>query len=300
MQELYILPFDHRGSFMKIIGAASPPSDEDIATAKEYKKIIYEAFKKSVKGGVPKGKAGILVDEWLGKEILLDARANGFIVCNTFEKSGQDEFEFERKDWKRQLEEINPDYAKILIRYNPEGDQQLNARQNGRLAAFTKHLKGKKNKFLLELLVPATDEQMQKAGGDKDKYEQEIRPELMVRAIKEIQASGASPDVWKIEGLDSARKMQAVGTQVKAGNPDAGIIILGRGESAERAEHWLRIGAKVDNAIGFAVGRTVFRDALEDYAAGKISRSEAIGKISDNFSFFVNVWRKAKDGRKAF
>ena len=294
MTELYILPFDHRGSFMKIIGASSPPTDEDIAKAREYKKIIYEAFKKSVAGGVPKDKAGILVDEWLGAEVLSDAKTAGFITCTPFEKSGQDEFDFDFPNYKEKVAQLDPTYVKVLVRYNPDGDKDMNTHQAARLAELSKYLETQKNQFLFELLVPATDAQMEQAGGDKDKYEQELRPELMVRAIQELQAAGVNPQIWKLEGLDTTEKMQMVGDQVKAGNPEASIIILGRGESAEKAEHWLKMGAKVDNAIGFAVGRTVFKDALSEYAAGKISREQAIEKISQNYSFFVSTWQKVK------
>ncbi len=294
MAELFILPFDHRGSFMKIIGASSPPTDADIAKAREYKKIIFDAFKKSIVEGVPKDKAGVLVDEWLGAEILKEAKKLGFITATPFEKSGQDEFDFEFPNWKAKVEEIDTTYIKVLVRYNVEGDADMNERQVVRLAELGDFLSEKQNRFLFELLVPATSGQMELAGGNVEKYEQEIRPSLMVAAIKELQDSGVNPDVWKLEGLDSTEKMQAVGNQVREGNPDAGIIILGRGESAEKAEHWLRMGARVDNAIGFAVGRTVFKDSLSEYAAGKISREDAVRKISDNYSFFVKVWQKVK------
>ncbi len=294
MTELFILPFDHRGSFMKIIGASSTPTEADIAKAREYKRIIFDAFKKSVEEGVPKDKAGVLVDEWLGSEILSEAKRIGFITATPFEKSGQDEFDFEFPNWKEKVEELDPTYVKVLVRYNVEGDAGMNERQAARLAELGEYLSDRENRFLFELLVPATAEQMEQAGGDNDKYEQEIRPSLMVAAIKELQDSGVNPDVWKLEGLDSTEKMQAVGDQVMEGNPEAGIIILGRGESAEKAEHWLKMGAKVGNAIGFAVGRTVFKDALSEYAAGKISRQDAVKKISDNYSFFVKVWQKVK------
>ena len=293
MNELYILPFDHRGSFMKIVGASSPPTDEDVSKAREYKKIIYDAFKKSVAEGVPKEKAGILVDEWLGKDILLDSKEQGFICCTPLEKSGQKEFAFDRDDWKQQIEEIDPTYVKVLVRYNPEGDKEGNSRQAGRLKELSEYLGNKENKFMFELLVQGTDEQLDKAGS-KDVYDQEIRPDLMVAAIKEIQDAGVNPDLWKLEGLDSAEKMQKVADQVTAGNPDARIIILGRGESAEKAEHWLKVGAEVDAAIGFAVGRTIFKSPLEEFSAGKISKDDAINKISENYSFFVDVWKKAK------
>jgi len=294
MAELYILPFDHRGSFMKIIKASSPPTAEDIAKAREYKQIIYEAFKKSIEGGVPKDKAGILVDEWLGAEILAAAKEEGFITATPFEKSGQDEFDFEFPNWQDKVKELDTTYVKVLVRYNPEGDKEMNSRQTARLAELSDYLTTQKNGYLFELLVPATEEQMQQANDNKEKYEQEIRPGLMIAAIRELQEAGVNPDIWKIEGLDSTEKMQKVADQVRAGNPESRIIILGRGESAEKAEYWLRMGAKVDNAIGFAVGRTTFKDALSEYAAGTISREEAVNKISENYSFFVNVWQKVK------
>jgi len=141
--------------------------------------------------------------------------------------------------------------------------------------------------------VPGTEEQIAKAGS-QETYEQEVRPDLMIKSIKEIQEAGNDPEVWKLEGLDSTEKMQKVADQVTSANRDAGIIILGRGESAEKAEHWLRQGAKVDAAIGFAVGRTIFKDALADYAAGNGTRDDAVNKIADNYKFFVDVWQKVK------
>ena len=160
MPELYILPFDHRGSFMKIIGAKEPPTEADVAKAREYKKIIYDAFQKAVADGVPKEKAGILVDEWLGKDILVDGKKKGFITCTPLEKSGQDEFDFDRADWKKQIAELNPNYAKVLVRYNPEGDRVINERQAIKLANLSGYLATQPNDFLFELLVPATPDQL--------------------------------------------------------------------------------------------------------------------------------------------
>jgi hypothetical protein len=61
---LYILPFDHRGSFQKKMfgwdGALSAQQTAEIAAAKQ---VIYDAFLTAVHAGVPKDKAGILVDQ---------------------------------------------------------------------------------------------------------------------------------------------------------------------------------------------------------------------------------------------
>jgi myo-inositol catabolism protein IolC len=74
---LYILPFDHPGSFETKMfgwhGELNAAQTEEIAAAKQ---VIYDGFKAAIAAGVPKGKAGILVDEQFGSAILRDARAN--------------------------------------------------------------------------------------------------------------------------------------------------------------------------------------------------------------------------------
>src|SRR5262245_4249496 len=93
---LYVLPFDHRGSFQTKMfgwkGALTPEQTAEIAASK---KVVYEGFKSAVAGGVPKAKAGILVDEQFGADVLRDAAKQGFITACPAEKSGQDEFDFE-------------------------------------------------------------------------------------------------------------------------------------------------------------------------------------------------------------
>lgn len=293
MTELYILPFDHRGSFMKMIKAQSPPSDADVEKARKYKGLIYKAFEKSVEEGVPKDSAGILVDEWLGTNVINSAKKGGFIHAVPFEKSGQEEFDFEYDNWQEKISQLEPTYVKVLVRYNPEGDKSLNETQAKRLSELSKFLKDKKSDLLFELLVPPLQAQLD-AAGSTDVFEQESRPDLMVQAIKELQEAGVDPAIWKLEGLDSTEKMQMVADQVTSFNSSAGIIILGRGESAAKAEHWLRQGAQVSSAFGFAVGRTIFKEPIEQLDQGKISEDEAIDNIKSNFTFFVDVWKKVK------
>ena len=128
---LYILPFDHRGSFQKKMfgwdGTLTPQQTEEIAAAK---RVIYDAFKLAVESGVPKDKAGILVDEQFGAAILRDAHRDGYSTSCSAEKSGQDEFDFEYgEDFAAHIEAFEPTFCKVLVRYNPEGDRGLNRRQ---------------------------------------------------------------------------------------------------------------------------------------------------------------------------
>jgi myo-inositol catabolism protein IolC len=204
-QPLFVLPFDHRGSFeTKMFGWKSPLTPEQTAEIAAAKQVIYDGFKAAVAAGVPKSKAGILVDEQFGGAILRDAAAQGYATACPAEKSGQAEFDFEYgDDFARHIEAFSPTFCKVLVRYNPEGDQALNRRQAERLSRLSQYLQGSsRSRFMFELLVPAEKAQLDAAKGDKRVFDLEMRPRLMLRAMEELQDAGIEPDVWKIEGLD--------------------------------------------------------------------------------------------------
>src|SRR5438309_2329977 len=132
---LYVLPFDHRGTFQTQMfgwkGALTPDQTEQITSAKQ---IIYDAFKAAVAGGIPKAKAGILVDEQFGAPILRDAAENGYSTSCPAEKSAQKEFDFEYgEEFGKHIQVFGPTFCKVLVRYNPEGDSAMNMRQASRL-----------------------------------------------------------------------------------------------------------------------------------------------------------------------
>src|SRR4249920_1924988 len=128
---LYIQPFDHRGSFQtKMFGWQSPLSDAQTAEIAGAKQVIYDGFLAALAGGVPAEKSGILVDEQFGAAVLRAAAAKGVVTACPAEKSGQDEFDFEYgEDFGRHIEAFQPTFCKVLVRYNPEGNADLNARQ---------------------------------------------------------------------------------------------------------------------------------------------------------------------------
>ena len=132
---LYILPFDHRHSYLtKLFQWQEPLSAEQTAKVATSKQVIYEGFKMAVANGLPRDRAGILVDEEFGATILRDAAGHGGITCMPVEKSGQDEFEFEYgEEFEHHIEDFNPTFAKVLLRYNPEGNAEMNKRQTERL-----------------------------------------------------------------------------------------------------------------------------------------------------------------------
>jgi 5-dehydro-2-deoxygluconokinase len=291
---LYIQPFDHRGSFQSgLFGWKAPLSDAQTAEIAGAKRIIYDGFLAALAAGAPKGKAGILVDEQFGAAILRDAKAAGIVTACPAEKSGQEEFDFEYgPDFARHIEAFDPTFCKVLVRYNPESDRSMNQRQATRLKRLSDYLAGaERSRFMFELLVPAEKGQLDALKGDKKAYDLQVRPRLMVEAIRELQKVGVEPDVWKIEGLDRREDCEAVVAAVRAGGRDhVGCILLGRGENDQKVREWLGVARKVPGFIGFAVGRTVFWDPLVDWKGKKVTREQAVASIAARYREFVDLF----------
>ena len=297
-EPLYVLPFDHRGSFQtKMFGWTGTLSADQTAEIAATKQVIYDGFKAALQAGVPEQKAGILVDEQFGGAILRDARANGYTTACPAEKSGQEEFDFQYgQEFAKHIEAFQPTFCKVLVRYNPEGDRALNQRQAARLKRLSDYLHANgRSKFMFELLVPAEKAQLDHVKGDKKAYDVELRPRLMVQTIMELQDAQVEPDVWKIEGLDHREDCEKiVAIARRRGRDNVGCIILGRGENDQKVRQWLTIAATVEGFIGFAVGRTSFWDPLINMRARKITREDAVAQIAGRYREFVDIFDKAR------
>jgi 5-dehydro-2-deoxygluconokinase len=297
-RSLYILPFDHRSSFeLKMFGWGEDLTPEQTAQVVEAKQVIYDGFKAAIEAGAPKEKAGILVDERFGAGILRDAAARGCTFACPVEKSGQEEFEFEYgEDFDKHIEAFNPTFCKVLVRYNPEGDQALNMRQAARLKRLSEYLRANVlSRFMFELLVPPEKGQLNRVKGDKKKYDVELRPSLMVRAIRELQDLDVEPDVWKVEGLDRREDCEkVVDAARRMGRDKVGCIVLGRGEDDKKVREWLTTAAGVPGFIGFAVGRTSFWEPLVDLRAKKITREDAVAEIAHRYREFVDIFENVR------
>jgi 5-dehydro-2-deoxygluconokinase len=295
--KLYFLAFDHRGSFQKkMFGIEGEPDAEQTKTIADAKHLIYEGMVKAVEsGGVTADTLGVLVDEQFGGEIPRQAKEQGLKLAMPVEKSGQDEFDFQYgEDFGAHIERFDPDFSKVLVRYNPDGDADMNRRQLERLKRLADWLHDNGRRFLFELLVPATDDQLQAVGGDDDRYDAELRPELMRRAIAEIQDFGVEVDIWKIEGVEERSDAEMLSKQARSGPGREGVVcvLLGRGASDEKVDHWLRVAAPVEGFIGFAIGRSIWWDALKGSIDGSLERDAAAQQVADNYLRFIRVYEE--------
>ena len=240
---------------------------------------------------------GVLVDEQFGapKGIPQEAKQRGFVLSMPVEKSGQNEFDFEYgDDFGEHISKFDPDFSKVLVRYNPEDEPELNQRQLERLKRLADWLHENDRKFLFELLVPATDDQLASVDGDTDRYDAELRPELMRRAIAETQDFGCEVDIWKIEGVDAREDAErlALRTRTGPGRENVVCVLLGRGASDEKVDHWLRVAAPVEGFVGFAIGRSIWWDALKGYLDDSLERDAAAAQIAENYLRFIRVYEE--------
>ena len=289
---LYILAFDHRGSFEKMFGVSGrAPTPEEVARISDAKSLIFEGFRRAVAEGVPKDAAGVLVDGQYGPQVARAARAEGYLLAMPVEKSGQNEFDFEYGEaFGEKILEYDPTFSKVLVRYNPEGDQELNARQAARLKRLSDWLHEHGRKFLFELLVPAEEHQLEAVGGDAERYDTETRPSLMMQAIEELQDVGIEADIWKIEGIDSRDSCRRIAELVRRdGRDQVSCVVLGRGASDAKVDEWLRAGAGLPGYVGFAIGRSIFGEAVKGLAAGG-DREAGVASIAAKYRRFVEVY----------
>ncbi len=267
----------------------SPDQTAEIAAAKQ---VIYDGFKAALRLGAPEQKAGILTDEQFGAAILLDASAQGYTTACAVEKSGRAEFDFEYgEDFAAHLEKFRPSFAKALLRYNPGGDGALNAKQAAWLARVSDYVhRTAQSHFMIELLVPPEKAQIEKLGGDQKAYDRELRPQLMIGAIQELQHAGVEPDIWKVEGLERRNDCEAIVAARHEGREQVSCIVLGRGEDEQKVHEWLVTASQVPGFIGFAVGRTDFWSALVDWKAKKSTREEAANRIARRYREFAHTF----------
>jgi len=239
------------------------------------------------------------VDEQFGGDIPKLAHEHGLVLSMPVEKSGQDEFDFQYgEDFGAHIESFDPPFSKVLVRYNPDGDPDINRTQLEKLKRLADWLHEHDRMFLFELLVPAEPAQLESVGGDTDRYDAELRPDLMRRAIEQIQDFGVEVDIWKIEGVDERADAEMLAQQSRKGPGRGNVVcvLLGRGASDATVDHWLQQAAPVEGFVGFAIGRSIWWDALKGFLDGKLERRAAAEQVADKYLRFVKVYDEAEAG----
>lgn len=294
---LYILAFDQRGSLLRgLFGIDGDPSPAQTRAAISAKEVIFAGLLAASARGVAVQQLGVLVDEQFGEEAASNARRHGLKLAIAVERSSQPLLEFEYGEaFAAHIERFDPEFAKVLVRYNPRGDAGSNRLQRERLLTLSDWVHEHDRKLLFELLVPAETAQLAAVGEDPNRYDTELRPTLMLEAMIEMQEAGIEADLWKIEGLDVRADAEALARQARTGlgRHAVGCLILGRGASMVKVQHWLEQAAPVTGFVGFAIGRSIWWDTIKQFLFDGLSREVSVDRIASAFLAFIDVYESA-------
>lgn len=297
--ELYFLAFDHRGVFSRSVLDVDEPTAADEATIADCKAVILQGLQRAIAlGGVPPERLGVLVDELYGAGVARDAKALGAVVTMPVEEPDQDVYRpAYGDDFAAHVEAFDPDFAKVLVRFNVEGPAADNRVQLARLRELSDWLTATGRRFLFELITAPTAHQLAAADGDVERFEREQRPELIRRSMAVIQDAGVEVDVWKLEGIDDPDDAVATVAQARNAPHRTGVacIVLGAGAAQPRVDHWLRVASATEGFSGFAIGRSIWRAPLRALLAGEITRAVAAERIAQDYLRFVGVYRERAD-----
>jgi myo-inositol catabolism protein IolC len=289
-EPLFILAMDHRASFAKdVFGITGEWSPSDLMRMRQAKTLIYEGLR-HVAGRVPSGREGVLVDEDLGAEVARTAKSDGVVLLMPIEKSGSRVFELEFGDeFAEHVEAFDPDFFKLLVRFNPLDDESMRQTQIERLAAVSQWAERTSRRWIIELLVPPTPAQLA-AHGDQAGFDAQERPGLTAEVIAELYAGAVHPTIWKLEGYETQSGADVVLAAVAAETDHPAVcIVLGRDAPLSRVEHWLSVGARCD-FVGFAVGRTIWEEPLGRHLAGTLSSEGLVDAVAENYSTLVDTF----------
>jgi len=298
-QPLFIMAMDQRDSFGSLFGVQNDqPTEKQLADMRAAKMLIFRAAQRVISDTpLVAGRLGILVDEELGTDVARAAKEAGFVLAMPVEKSGSKEFKFEYGDqFAEHIEAFDPDWVKVLVRFNPEDPAELRDAQTATLKRLNDYAEDSRRRWMLELLVPPTSAQSDKYE-DSSLYDELARPGLTVQVIEALTKAGVHPGIWKLEGYENTEGAQRVLAAVReAGQPESSCIVLGRNAPERQVDHWLRVAAPLEGYVGFAVGRSNWRQPLVDYLAGQADQERTESVIARHYRHFVHTYLQADTG----
>lgn len=299
---LYLLAIDHRRSFERQFGVDGPVDAATRARLSAAKVTVVAALDAAVAERPGLGGAGLLLDDDYGADAIEAARRSGLVVAVAFERSGQAVLDFEHADWVARLESLagttgeRAGIAKLLVRHRTDDEPEARNVQLGRLREFSDACAAANVEFLLELLTPFNGGE--RAAHDERELENEVRPRLVVDAIHEIQEAGVDASLWKVEGVsDPAGCASIVAAAHDGGREHVGVVVLGAGAPRDTVAGWLRAAAAA-GYVGFAVGRSIWAEALRALDAGEIDQGSARREIASHYLAMVDVFERTASSRR--
>ncbi len=272
---LLAFAIDHRKQLEDMADALGASRDR-IAP---FKRLAMQAI-----GRVSCGKPGFgtLLDDTYGREAMFDAAKLGLWVGRPLEKPGSRPLEFEHtQDVGSRLVDWPVDHCiKCLAFYHPDDPPEIKAQQQVKYVQLYEAARKIGRELLVEIIAGKN--------GPLDRF-------TIARAMTELYDLGIKPDWWKLEPQADAAAWDEIGKVIDANDPYCrGIVLLGLEAPAEELAKGFRAVAGKVHVKGFAVGRTIFNAAAQQWLAGNISDEAAVAMMAERFGELVKIWHTAQ------
>ncbi|RWF47298.1 MAG: 5-dehydro-2-deoxygluconokinase [Mesorhizobium sp.] len=277
---LMALACDHRVQLEDV----AAKTGADPARIRDFKVLAVKAAAKVAAG---RDGYGMLIDEKHGREAMFEFARHPFAwLGRPVELPGSRPLRFEfSQDIGSQLTEWPVDHCiKCLCFYHPDDPAELKEEQQQKLRALFEAARKVGRELLIEIIA-----------GKHGKLDDTTIP----RALEELYALGIKPDWWKLEPQASSGAWAKIEAVILEHDPWCrGIVLLGLEAPQDELEAAFAATAKAPIVKGFAVGRTIFVHAAEQWLAGKMSDDEAVADMALRFEQLTEAWLAAR-GRKA-
>ena len=245
-----------------------------------FKRLAMQAIAKVADG---KPGFGTLLDDTYGREAMFDAAKLGLWVGRPLEKPGSRPLEFEHtQDVGSRLIEWPADHViKCLAFYHPDDPPELKKQQQAKYRQLYEAARKVGRELLIEIIAGKN--------GPLDRF-------TIARAMQELYDLGIKPDWWKLEPQADSAAWDEIGACIDRNDPYCrGIVLLGLEAPAEELEKGFRAVAGKPHVKGFAVGRTIFNEAAQEWLRGAISDDAAVAMMAEKFGNLVKIWHKVKN-----
>ncbi|ESY66791.1 5-dehydro-2-deoxygluconokinase [Mesorhizobium sp. M0051] len=277
---LMALACDHRVQLEDVAAKAGA----NPARIEEFKVLAVKAAAKVAAG---RDGYGMLIDEKHGRKAMFEFARHPFAwLGRPVELPGSRPLRFEfSQDIGSQLTEWPVDHCiKCLCFYHPDDPAALKEEQQQKLRALFEGARKVGRELLIEIIA-----------GKHGKLDDTTIP----RALEELYGLGIKPDWWKLEPQASSGAWAKIEAVILKHDPWCrGVVLLGLEAPQDELEAAFAATAKAPIVKGFAVGRTIFVHAAEQWLAGKMSDEEAIADMAQRFEQLTEAWLAAR-GRKA-
>ena len=218
---------------------------------------------------------GILLDSTYGQRALYKAAKAGLWIGRPVEKSGSRPLDlepFHLAEWPV------THTVKCLCFYHPDDAEELKARQERELVRVYDAARSTGRELLLEIIAG-------KHGA--------LAKDTVASALARLYALGIRPDWWKLEAQKSDAAWRAIEQVVRTNDPYCrGVVMLGLEAPEAELIEALRVASSAKIVKGFAVGRTIFAGAAEQWLSGRISDEAAVADMAAKFQNLVSAWEE--------